>query len=115
MKARILLTLPLIFLLIGCAAKRSRGFSLDDYKTGKATEEKLLSMFPLGTNVNEFTEFMKELGIDCDFAKSVKTGKESTECYDNTGFRLIQWSIFADFDSQRKITKINVGRNDAAL
>jgi hypothetical protein len=118
MKARMLLTLPLIFLLIGCAAPRSRGFSLDDYKTDKAAKAKLESMFPIGTNVNEFTKFMKELGIECDFGKDVQTGQEATECCASTEFRLIQvikWGLFADFDSQRRITKIEVGRHYNAL
>ncbi len=118
MKASILLTLSLSFLLIGCAAERSRGFSLDDYKTDKVTEEKLQAMFPPGTDVGEFTKFMKELGIKCDVVRGPKTGKKYANCDTSTEFMLIQeiqWGISAHMDDQGKITKIKVGRYYNAL
>ncbi len=112
-----LLALSMCFLLISCAAKRSRGFSLDDYKTGKAAEEKLQSMFPKGTNVEEFTKFMKELGVECNVGKDTK-GQGYASCYTSTEFVLfqeIQWGIFADIDNQKKITRIEIGRNYSTL
>jgi hypothetical protein len=104
-------------ILSGCSA-RSRGFSFEDYKSAPPAQEKLAAMFPAGTDVDEFTKFMKELRATCYFSKERVTNAESVDCESilNTSIATgISWSIVADFDNKRKIIKLEVSRNLSAL
>jgi hypothetical protein len=107
-------------ILSGCAA-RSRGFSFEDYKSNKEVliaQEKLQSMFPPGTDVEEFTKFMKELRASCKSYKEGGTGIDVMNCQHVSSTSIAtsrSWVVEADFDNERKITKLGVTQNLSAL
>jgi hypothetical protein len=108
-------------ILSGCAA-RSRGFSFEDYKSNKEVliaQEKLQSMFPVGTDVEEFTKFMKELKAQCnEYDGRARGGERGTSCYYYINVLLlsqVEWSISVKTDDNRKITELSAGRDVGSI
>jgi len=99
-------------------AKGYKGFRFEDYETAEAAKEKLMALFPTGTEANTFVEFMKNVGARCDEGERSKTGGKFVGCDYIVGTSLlsgIHWYLVADFNKEQKITNLEVYRHPSAL
>lgn len=91
-------------------SSQTADFRFEDYETAESAQEKLLSLFPLGSSVDGFASKMSELRTEC-YDSQPDEEERYIACHyleNSINFVSTKWIAIAYYDNNRKIEKIEV-------
>lgn len=94
------------------SSANTASFRFEDYETAESAQEKLLSIFPIGSSLNNLINKMNSLKADCyepepgdeDYGKAIACHYMENDIL----FVSRKWIAIAYFDGNQKITRLEV-------
>jgi hypothetical protein len=95
-------------------------FSFESYQTSEEAEDRILHLFPIGSNADVFFDFMKRTGAGQEAEEKSSDGDANLPSYRALNyieprslsfFAGMQWRVKVYIDQNRKITDLIVSRH----